>query len=253
MPASTAATMSHANDEQARIPLKDRLIVALDVPTVEQAEKIVATLGDAVSFYKVGLQLQFAAQGAGLRFTDSLLQRGKHVFLDAKLYDIQETVERAVENIARLGVTFLTVHGDQKTLPAALKGRGDKPLKILSVTVLTSLDAKDLADLGYTGMSVRDLVLRRTKTALDLGADGVIASAEEASAIRELAGSNLAIVTPGIRRTQDAVNDQKRIATPAGAIAAGSDHLVVGRPITRAPDQRRAAEEILEEMAGALP
>lgn len=234
------------------IPLRDRLVVALDVPTVEDAEKIVATLGDAVSFYKVGLQLQFASGGEGLRFVDSLLQRGKRVFLDAKLYDIQETVERAVENIARLGVSFLTVHGDQKTLPAALKGRGGKALKILSVTVLTSLDAGDLEALGYQGMSVRELVLRRAKTALALGADGVIASGEEAGPIREVAGGKLTIVTPGIRRAQDAANDQKRIATPARAIAAGSDHLVVGRPITRAQDPRRVAEEILDDVAGAL-
>ncbi len=233
-------------------PLKDRLIVALDVPTVEAADKIVQTLGDSVDFYKVGLQLQFAAAGGGLRYADRLIQQGKSVFLDSKLFDISETVERAVENVARMGVRFLTVHGNGKTIEAAIKGRGTSGLQILSVTVLTSLDADDLRDLGYTDTSVKDLVLHRAQKALAAGADGVIASGEEVEIIRQLAADKLKIVTPGIRRRQDYIHDQKRIATPSQAISAGADHLVVGRPITQSPDPRGAVEEILAEVADAL-
>jgi orotidine-5'-phosphate decarboxylase len=237
---------------RAAPPLKSRLIVALDVPTIEDADRIVQTLGDSVDFYKVGLQLQFAPQGAGMRYVDALIQRGKSVFLDSKLFDISETVERAVENVARMGVTFLTVHGNAKTVKAAVKGRGGADLQILSVTVLTSLDADDLSEMGFRDVSVPDLVLYRARKALEAGADGVIASGEEVDIIRQLAADKLKIVTPGIRRSADATNDQKRIATPGKAIAAGADHLVVGRPITKSADPRKAAEEILDEIAKAL-
>jgi orotidine-5'-phosphate decarboxylase len=232
--------------------IRDKLIVALDVPTVRDADRIVEALADSVSFYKVGLQLQFAADGEGLRYVQHLIKAGKNVFLDCKFLDIPETVERAVENVARMGARFLTVHGEGKTIAAALRGRGDSPLQILCVTVLTSLNAGDLKESGYENIGVRDLVLLRVRKALQAGADGVIASGEEVAAIRELAGDKLKIVTPGIRRRSDQLHDQKRIATPGQAIAAGADHLVVGRPITQAANPRQAAEEILQEIAEAL-
>jgi orotidine-5'-phosphate decarboxylase len=231
---------------------RDRLIVALDVPTLEDAARIVETLGDAVNFYKVGMQLQFAGGGAGLRYAETLAQSGKNVFLDSKLFDIQETIERAVENVARMGVRFLTVHGTGKTVDAAVRGRGASQLQILAVTVLTSLNADDLIDLFGVTVSVPELVLRRARKALEAGADGVIASGQEVEQIRNFAGNRLKIVTPGIRREGDARHDQIRVTTPRQAIKAGADHLVVGRPITKAPDPRRAAEEILREISDAL-
>lgn len=233
--------------------LRDRLIVALDVPTAEEAEALVRSLGESVSFYKIGLQLQFAPDGSGLRLADRLIQQGKRLFLDAKLFDIPETAERATENIARLGATFLTVHSAGRTVEAAVRGRGSSLLQILAVTVLTSMDAADLAGPEMGEVNVKDVVRHRAAHALASGADGVIASGEEAALIRELAGTRLKIVTPGVRRASDATHDQKRIVTPAGAIRAGADHLVVGRPITRAPEPRRVAEEICQEIAGALP
>jgi orotidine-5'-phosphate decarboxylase len=229
------------------IPDRDRLIVALDVPTVADARALVATLGPAVSFYKVGMQLQFAP--GGMEFARELLDGGKRLFLDAKLYDIGETVRLAVENIARLGVDFLTIHANAPTLRAAAEGRGDSALRILAVTVLTSMSADDLADLGFAGMSVEELVLKRARQVVDTGVDGVIASAAEAAAIRAMAGDRLTIVTPGIRRASDAIGDQKRVVTPADAIRAGADHLVIGRPITQAADPRREAEAIQAEIA----
>ncbi|HTT84421.1 MAG TPA: orotidine-5'-phosphate decarboxylase [Rhizomicrobium sp.] len=246
-----ASPQSAASVTQAPA-LRDRLIVALDLPTVDDADRIVETLGDTVSFYKVGMQLQFAAGGAGLRYAEQLVQRGKSVFLDSKLFDIQETVERAVENVARMGVRFLTVHGTGKTIDAAVKGRSGSALQILAVTVLTSLDSEDLQDLFGVSVSVPDLVLRRAQKALDAGADGVIASGQEVELIRNLVANKLRIVTPGIRRQSDARHDQIRIATPGQAIRAGADYLVVGRPITKALDPRRAAEEILQEIWDAL-
>lgn len=234
------------------VPLKERLIVALDVPSVEHADKLVETLGDSVEFYKIGMQLQFAANGGGLNYAQTLLSRGKKVFLDSKLFDIGETIERAVENVARMGVNFLTVHGNGPTIRAAIKGRGTSHLQILSVTVLTSLDAADLDDLGFTNVSVEELVLHRAKKALEAGADGVIASGEEAAKIREFAADKLRIVTPGIRRFTDAIGDQKRVTTPSDAIEAGADYLVVGRPISTAGDPRREAEAILAEVQVAL-
>ena len=234
----------------SQIPDRDRLIVALDVPTIEAARSMVATLGDSVNFYKVGMQLQFAPGGMG--YVQTLLDSGKRVFLDAKLYDIGETIRLAVENVARLGVDFLTIHANAPTLRAAAQGRGDAALKVLAVTVLTSLGPDDLADLGFGGMSVEDLVLKRARQTAEAGVDGVIASAAEAAAIRAMAGDRLTIVTPGIRRATDALGDQKRPVTPADAIRAGADHLVVGRPITKSDDPRREAEAIQAEIAEAL-
>lgn len=228
---------------------RDRLIVALDVPTVDDARRLVGTLGEAVTFYKVGLQLQYAP--GGIDFVRQLKDAGKRVFFDAKLYDIGETVERAVENVARLGVDFLTIHANAPTLRAAAAGRGMSDLRLLAVTVLTSMGAEDLADLGFAGMSVEDLVLKRAAQAAAAGVDGVIASGAEAAGIRA-AQAGLTIVTPGIRRSSDAMGDQKRAMSPAEAIRAGADHLVVGRPISKASDPRREAELIQEEIAAAL-
>ena len=234
----------------SQIPDRDRLIVALDVPTIDAARAMVTTLGQAVNFYKVGMQLQFAP--GGMSYVQELLDSGKRVFLDAKLYDIGETIRLAVENDARMGVDFLTIHANAPTLRAAAEGRGDAALKVLAVTVLTSLGPDDLADLGFGGMSVEELVLKRARQTVEAGVDGVIASAAEAAAIRAMAGDRLTIVTPGIRRATDALGDQKRPVTPADAIRAGADHLVVGRPITKAADPRAEAEAIQQEIAEAL-
>jgi orotidine-5'-phosphate decarboxylase len=231
------------------IPAKERLIVALDVPTVEEARALVRALGDSVVFYKIGMQLQFAG---GIQYAQELIGEGKKVFLDSKLFDIDATIEKAAENIARMGVDFLTVHGIGPTVAAAVRGRGGSQLQILAVTVLTSLEAGDLHELGYRDRSVEDIVLYRARKALDAGADGVIASGQEAGAIGKLASGKLKIVTPGIRRGSDAVGDQKRVATPASAIASGADYLVVGRPVSQAEDPRREAEAIVAEIEQAL-
>ncbi len=231
------------------IPVKERLIVALDVPTVEEARALVRALGDSAVFYKIGMQLQFAG---GIQYAQELIGEGKKVFLDSKLFDIDATIEKAAENIARMGVDFLTVHGIGPTVTAAVRGRGGSPLQILAVTVLTSLEAGDLHELGYRDASVEDIVLYRAKKALDAGADGVIASGQEAEAIGRLAAGKLKIVTPGIRRGSDAVGDQKRVATPASAIAAGADYLVVGRPVSQAEDPKREADAIVAEIEQAI-
>jgi orotidine-5'-phosphate decarboxylase len=227
------------------ITAKDRLIVALDVPTLAEAKALVNQLGDAVSFYKIGYQLGYAG---GLPFGQELVQSGKKVFFDLKLHDIGNTVARGVESVAKLGATFLTVHAYPQTMKAAVEARGDK-LKILAVTVLTSYDDEDLAEAGYSE-SVSHLVARRAKQAREIGVDGLVCSAEEAASLRVQVGS-LALITPGIRPAGAAVGDQKRIMTPARAIAAGADYLVVGRPVVEATDPKAAAEAIVAEIAGA--
>lgn len=217
----------------------DRLIVALDMPTVEEARLLINKLGDSVSFYKVGLELMFSG---GLDLAQELKHHGKRVFLDMKLLDIGTTVERAVSNIKELDLDFLTVHGhDTKTLHAAVNGRRDSKLKLLGVTVLTSLTEEDLRQQG-TDLSPADLVIRRARLAYEAGCDGVIASGQEAARIREETSPSFLIVTPGIRLTGSAMDDQERVMTPAHAIAAGANHIVVGRPITQADDPRAAAE-----------
>jgi orotidine-5'-phosphate decarboxylase len=227
---------------------KDRLIVALDMPTVEEAQRLVAKLGDAVNFYKVGLELLFAG---GLELARVLKGQHKHVFLDMKLLDIGNTVERAVANATEFGVDFLTVHGhDLKTMRAAVAGRGAAKTKLLAVTVLTSLTAEDLQQQG-SSLSPADLVLRRAKLARESGFDGVIASGQEASRIREAIGPGFLIVTPGIRLTGSATDDQERVATPDRAIAAGADYIVVGRPITQADDPRMIAENFINHIREA--
>jgi len=227
---------------------KNRLIVALDMPTVEEARRLVATLGDTVSFYKVGLELLFAG---GLDLARALKIEGKHVFLDMKLLDIGNTVERTVANVTELGVDMLTVHGhDLKTMRAAVSGRGSSKLKLLAVTVLTNLTGDDLKQQG-SSFSPADLVVQRAKLAYEAGFDGVIASGQEAARVRAAVGSNFLIVTPGIRLTGSSTDDQQRITTPDNAIKAGASHVVVGRPITQADDPRIAAETFINHIREA--
>lgn len=231
--------------------LRDRLFVALDVASVDDARRLVEQLGEAVNCYKIGLELLF---GGGLEFAQGLKAAGRTVFLDFKLLDIGNTVEKAAANIARLGFDYLTVHGvDTKTLDAAVRGRGSSKLKLLAVTVLTNLDSSDLESQGIMGTHPADLVVHRAKLAKSAGFDGVIASGQEASLVRQVVGPGFLIVTPGIRLAGGVAGDQARIMTPAAAVAAGATHLVVGRPITRAADPRSAARQIIADMANAQP
>lgn len=230
------------------IPPRDRLIVALDVPGVPEAEAVVARLGDSVTFYKVGLQLAFAG---GLPFAERLAKSGKRVFLDVKLLDIDNTVEGAIGSIVPMGMTFVTVHAYPKAMRAAVKARGHAPLKLLGVTVLTSMDDADVADAGYDA-SLRTLVARRAADARAAGMDGIVVSPAEAAAARAIVGLDVAIVTPGVRPAGADAGDQRRTATPGAAIGAGADHLVVGRPITAAPDPKAAAEAIVAEIERAV-
>jgi orotidine-5'-phosphate decarboxylase len=230
------------------IEARDRLIVALDMPSVAEADAMVARLGGSVSFFKVGLQLVFAG---GLAFAERLKASGRKVFLDVKLLDIDNTVEGAVGSIARMGVDFVTIHAYPKAMRAAVKARGDANLRLLGVTVLTSMDQQDIAAAGYAG-SVGDLVLARARDAEAAGMDGIVASPEEATRIRAVVGNSIALITPGIRPAGTGAGDQKRIATPTAAVKAGADYLVVGRPITEADDPRKAAEAIQAEIATAL-
>jgi orotidine-5'-phosphate decarboxylase len=226
---------------------RDRLIVALDLPSVEAAESIVARLGEAVSFYKIGYQLAFAG---GLGLGQRLVDTGKQVFLDLKLHDIGNTVANGVESVARLGASFLTVHAYPQTMKAAVAARGESGLRILAVTVLTSYDDSDLAAAGYD-FTVAELAAERAAQARDMGVDGLVCSGEEAAALRKIAGQRMVLVTPGIRPAGADADDQKRIMTPASAIAAGADYLVVGRPIVAATDPKAAAQAIVAEIAAA--
>ncbi|WP_282181797.1 orotidine-5'-phosphate decarboxylase [Aliiroseovarius marinus] len=226
----------------------DRLIVALDVPNALEGLKLAETLGDAVNFYKIGLGM---LTGGGLALANELKDEfGKKIFLDMKLFDIGNTVEAAVRGLAQFDLDFLTVHGDPHVVRAAAEGKGGKDMKILAVTILTSLDRSDLdAGLIKPG-NVQDLVLERAARAMEAGADGVIASPQEAALIRALPeAEGKLIVTPGVRPAGAALGDQKRVATPAQAIKDGADHIVVGRPIRNAPDPRAAAQAVLAELA----
>ncbi len=223
---------------------RDRLIVALDLSSVDVAETMVAQLGDAVTFYKIGYQLAYAG---GLPFAAKLIGAGKNVFLDLKLHDIGNTVQKGTESAARMGATFLTVHGYPQTMKAAVEGKRGSPLKILAVTVLTSYDDGDLQNAGYR-MKVSELAATRAQQARDIGMDGLVCSPEEAANLRAIAGDKMVLVTPGIRPAGSAAGDQKRVMTPAKAIAAGADYLVVGRPIVEAADPKRAAESIVAEI-----
>jgi orotidine-5'-phosphate decarboxylase len=230
------------------ISARDRLIVALDLPSVAEAEKAVADLGDTVSFYKVGYELVLAG---GLEFAAGLARSGKKLFLDLKLHDIANTVTRASERAAALGATFLTVHAFPPTMKAASEGRGKSGLKLLAVTVLTSWNDADLQESGY-GIGVRELVLRRAEQAAVFGLDGLVASPVEAAELRRAIGKSMLIVTPGVRPAGSAAGDQKRVMTPADAIKAGVDHIVVGRPVIEAKDRKAAAQVIVAEIESAL-
>jgi orotidine-5'-phosphate decarboxylase len=229
-----------------RIEPRERLIVALDVSSVEAARAMVARLGNTVSFYKIGYQLAFAG---GITFARTLTEAGKQVFVDLKLHDIGNTVAQGVKSVARLGATFLTVHAYPRTMDAAVQAREGK-LRILAVTVLTSYDDHDLKAAGYD-TTVKKLIAGRAEQARVLGVDGVVCSPEEASQVRSIVGPKLDLVTPGIRPAGSDPGDQKRIATPAAAVAAGADYLVVGRPIIAAPDPKAAAAAIIAEIADA--
>jgi orotidine-5'-phosphate decarboxylase len=228
---------------------RDRLIVALDVPGVEQARALIDALQDSVGVYKIGLELLFSG---GPLLASELASRGHRVFIDAKLLDIEATVERATAAIARTGAEFLTVHAlDCKTLDAAVRGRAGTKLKLLGVTVLTNLDRDDLKEQGIS-RDPQELAIYRAMLAQEARFDGVVASGQDAAALRQALGPTMLIVTPGIRPEGNARNDQTRIVTPATAITAGADYLVVGRPITAAPDPRKAAEAIVAEIESAL-
>jgi len=223
---------------------RERLIVALDLPSVQSAESMVSRLGESVLFYKIGYQLAFAG---GLPFAAGLIAAGKQVFLDLKLHDIGNTVAKGVASLAQLGATFLTVHAYPQTMKAAVEGKRGSTLRILAVTVLTSYDDADLAAAGYD-LTVPELAAARAQQARDTGIDGLVCSAEEVASLRNIAGPGMVLVTPGIRPAGSATGDQKRIMTPSRAIEAGADYLVVGRPVVEAADPRKAADAIVAEI-----
>jgi orotidine-5'-phosphate decarboxylase len=227
------------------IEARDRLIVALDMGSVDEARDLVVRLGDAATFYKIGYRLGYAG---GLAFAQRLVGEGKKVFLDLKLHDIGNTVREGVESIAGLGATFLTVHAYPQTMRAAVEGRGDSGLKILAVTILTSYDESDVAEAGYAG-GVVDLVESKSAQARDIGIDGIVCAAVEAARVRGVVGPDRLIVTPGVRPAGADHGDQKRVVTPREARAAGVDHVVVGRPITHAADPRAIARAIVADLA----
>jgi orotidine-5'-phosphate decarboxylase len=224
--------------------LRDRVIVALDVPDVAVAQAVVERLGDRATFYKVGYELAFAG---GLAFAQDLAKSGRKVFLDLKLHDIPNTIEKGVGQIARMGMTFLTVHAYPQTLAAAAKGATGSNLGILGVSVMTSMDDGDLARAGY-GMGVQDLIARRAKQIREAGCAGIVCSATDMATVRAAVGQSLKIVTPGIRPAGAALGDQKRVMTPGEAIRAGIDHMVIGRPITGVADPAQAMQAILDEI-----
>ena len=226
---------------------RERLIVALDVASIAEAEALVARLGETVSFYKIGYQLAFAG---GIDLARVLAGAGKRVFLDLKLHDIGNTVARGVEGVARLGASFLSVHAYPQTMHAAVDARKGSALRLLAVTVLTSYGDADLAAAGYD-FTVSELVAERAAQARDVGVDGLVCSGEEATMLRSNVGAGMILVTPGIRPAGAAAGDQKRVMTPAAAIAAGADYLVVGRPIIAAPDPKAAADAIIAEIGTA--
>ena len=231
--------------------MNDKLIVAMDVPNALAGLELAKTLGDSIGFYKIGLGM---LTGGGLALANELkVEHGKRIFLDMKLFDIGATVEHAVRGIAQYDIDFLTVHGDPHVVRAAKEGASKSNMKILAVTILTSLDRDDLdANLMKAG-DIRHLVIERAERAFEAGADGVIASPQEAGFIRALSSAKKKlIVTPGVRPTGTALGDQKRIATPAEAIANGADHIVVGRPIWQSNDPRKAAQSIFQDIRDAI-
>jgi orotidine-5'-phosphate decarboxylase len=225
------------------------LIIALDVDTGEEALRLIDKIGPAANFYKVGMELYAAA---GMSLVKEIAANGHKVFLDLKLYDIGETVKRATRQICiSTAPTFLTVHGSRTVMSAAAEGRGDTPTKLLAVTVLTSFDQEDIADLGYPS-SVADLVDLRVKKAQECGMDGLVCSALDVARVRRLAGSSMMLITPGVRSAGADKGDQKRVATPAAALRDGADYLVIGRQVTRSADPREACERILSEIVLTL-
>ncbi len=224
--------------------MNNPLIIALDVETAEQARELVARLGDDASFYKVGMELYASA---GMEIVRELTGQGKQVFLDLKMYDIGETVKRAVAQVARLGVALTTVHGSGPVMRAAVEGRGGAALKLLGVTVLTSFDKEDLADLGYP-CEVSDLVKLRVRKAMEARIDGLVCSPLEVAGVRQITGPAAVLVTPGVRSAGAGKGDQKRVATPAEAMRDGSSYLVIGRQVTRATDPRAEVCKILAEI-----
>ena len=227
---------------------RDRLIVPLDVPSIQEARDIIADLGDSVSFYKIGYQLGYAG---GFDLARALIGEGKDVFMDLKLLDIDNTIEKGVVSISTLGAKFLTIHAYPKAMRAAVAGRGQSGLNLLGVTVLTSMDDADLEEAGYR-FSASELVAKRAADARAAGMDGIVCSAQEADAMRSIVGPDMAIVTPGIRPAGTDVGDQKRVMTPKKAIAAGADYLVVGRPILAAEKRKDMAQSIVADIEAAL-
>lgn len=242
-----------AGEETERAPrllaAGERLIVALDVPNAAEADQLVEQLGEAVSFYKVGFELFVAAGPAVVR---GLIERGKRVFLDLKFFDVEETVQRAARAAAQLGATFLTVHGHASVQQAAVRGAAGSDLKILIVTLLTSLDQEDVKDLFGPAATSAAIIRQRVEKAMENGVHGVIASGQEVGEIRALARDRLLIVTPGIRPAGAETDDHKRASTPFASIRSGADYLVVGRPIRDAPDPRGAAQAIIAEIEEGL-
>lgn len=223
------------------------IIIALDVETLDEARRLVEQIGGGADFYKVGMELYAVG---GMPFVHELVGAGKRVFLDLKLYDIGETVKRATRQMVKAGVTFLTVHGSKALMQAAVEGRADAATQLLAVTVLTSFDQQDLADLGYK-TPLSELVALLVNQAVASGVDGVVCSALDLANVRRIGGSKLKLVTPGVRSAGASVGDQKRVATPAQAIRNGADYVVIGRQVTRAADPRAACLEILDEIAEA--
>lgn len=227
---------------------KNRLIIALDVATVKEAENAIADIGSAASFYKIGHQLAFAG---GLELARDLASDGTNVFLDMKLLDIDNTITKGVENIVKMGVTMTTLHAYPHAMKAAVEAARGSNLCLLGVTVLTCLDDTDLGETGYA-LSTAQLVAKRATQAKKFGMGGLVASAHEAQAIRKITGEEMAIVTPGIRPSGGSADDQKRIMTPQKAIQSGASHLVVGRPIMQAQDKKQAAQNVVDEITAAL-
>lgn len=227
---------------------RDRMIVPIDVPSVDDARAIIDQLGDSVSFYKIGYQLGYAG---GFDLARELIADGKDVFMDLKLLDIDNTIEKGVISIRDMGAKFLTIHAYPKAMRAAVSGRGSSNLNLLGVTVLTSMDDEDLANAGYQ-MTASELVAKRAADARAAGMDGIVCSAQEAKAMRSIVGPNMSIVTPGIRPEGSDIGDQKRVMTPSKAIAAGADYLVVGRPILQADSPADMARRITDDIAKAL-
>ncbi len=227
---------------------RDPLIFALDFASAREADDLVNAIGDSGGFYKVGMELYAAA---GMDYVRSLTARGKHVFLDLKYYDIGETVKRAVSVAAKSGATFLTVHAVNQVMKAAIEGRGESDVKLLAVTVLTSLDDNDVQEMGHS-CTASELVLKRVAQARQIGIDGLVGSPVEARAIREIAGPDMVLVTPGVRSRGTAQGDQKRVATPAEAIRDGAVDLVIGRQVTRAADPVAAVAAIRDELLATV-